>query len=417
MSELSQRIEEANRAAVEHLMDSQPVLVGISPAAEAIPGMTARTILHAGPPIGWERMCGPVRGAIMGALIYEGLAKTTEEAGELAADGEIRFHPCHHHQTVGPMAGVVSSSMPVWMVLNKSFGNFAFCTLNEGLGKVLRFGAYSREVVQRLKWIEEVLGPSLQRALEASGGINLKNIIAQALQMGDECHNRNVAATTLFLKEILPHLLDSDLERSVVKEVSDFIAGNVHFFLNLSMAACKATADSILGLKDSTVVNAMARNGTEFGLRVAGLGDRWFTAPAGIPKGLYFPGYSEEDANPDLGDSTIAETAGIGGFAMASAPAIVKFVGGTPADAQEYTREMYEICVAKHRDLQLPALDFLGTPVGIDIRRVVETGIAPIINTGIAHREAGIGQIGAGILRAPMECFQEALIAFGEQYG
>jgi hypothetical protein len=417
LSELSQRIEEANRAAVEHLMDSQPVLVGISPAAEAIPGMTAKTILHAGPPIGWERMCGPVRGAIMGALIYEGLAKTTEEAGELAADGEIRFHPCHHHQTVGPMAGVVSSSMPVWMVLNKSFGNFAFCTLNEGLGKVLRFGAYSREVVQRLKWIEEVLGPSLQRALEASGGINLKNIIAQALQMGDECHNRNVAATTLFLKEILPHLLDSDLERSVVKEVSDFIAGNVHFFLNLSMAACKATADSILGLKDSTVVNAMARNGTEFGLRVAGLGDRWFTAPAGIPKGLYFPGYSEEDANPDLGDSTIAETAGIGGFAMASAPAIVKFVGGTPADAQEYTREMYEICVAKHRDLQLPALDFLGTPVGIDIRRVVETGIAPIINTGIAHREAGIGQIGAGILRAPMECFQEALIAFGEQYG
>lgn len=417
MSELSQRIEEANRAAVEHLMDSQPVLVDVSSAAEAIPGMTAKTILHAGPPIGWERMCGPVRGAIMGALIYEGLAKDEEEAQELAASGEIRFHPCHHHQAVGPMAGVVSSSMPVWMVLNKSFGNFAYCTLNEGLGKVLRFGAYSREVVKRLKWIEEVLGPSLQKTVEASGGINLKNIIAQALQMGDECHNRNVAATTLFLKEILPHLLDSDLERSVVKEVSDFIAGNVHFFLNLSMAACKATADSILGLKDSTVVNAMARNGTEFGLRVAGLGERWFTAPAGIPKGLYFPGYTEEDANPDLGDSTIAETAGIGGFAMASAPAIVKFVGGTPADAQEYTREMYEVCVGKHRDLQLPALDFLGTPVGIDIRRVVETGIAPIINTGIAHREAGIGQIGAGILRAPVECFQEALIAFGEQYG
>ena len=417
MSELSHRIDEANRRAVEQLMDSQPVLVGVSPAAEAIPGMTAKTILHAGPPITWERMCGPVCGAIMGALIYEGLAETTEEAQDLAASGAIRFRPCHHHQAVGPMAGVVSSSMPVWMVLNKSFGNFAFCTLNEGLGKVLRFGAYSREVVQRLKWIEKVLGPSLQKAVLASGGINLKNIIAQALQMGDECHNRNVAATTLFLKEILPHLLDSDLERSVVKEVSDFIAGNVHFFLNLSMAACKATADSILGLRDSTVVNAMARNGTEFGLRVAGLGGRWFTASAGIPKGLYFPGYTEEDANPDLGDSTIAETAGIGGFAMASAPAIVKFVGGTPADAQGYTREMYEICVSKHRDLQLPALDFLGTPVGIDVRRVVETGIAPIINTGIAHREAGIGQIGAGILRAPMECFQEALIAFGEQYG
>jgi hypothetical protein len=416
MSELGQRIDEANREAAERLMDSQPVLVDVSTAAEAIPGMTSRTILHAGPPVRWDRMCGPVRGAVMGALIYEGLASTPEEAQDLAANGEICFDPCHHHQAVGPMAGVISPSMPVWMVLNKSFGNFAYCTLNEGLGKVLRFGAYSREVIQRLKWMEEVLGPSLKKAVAVSGGINLKNIIAQALQMGDECHNRNVAATSLFLKEILPHLLDSGLEMSVVKEISDFIAGNVHFFLNLSMPACKATVDSILGLKDCTVVSAMARNGTDFGLRVAGLGGRWFTAPAGVPKGLYFPGFTEEDANPDLGDSTISETVGIGGFAMASAPAIVKFVGGTPADAQEYTQQMYEICVARHRDLQMPTLDFLGIPVGIDIRRVVETGVAPIINTGIAHREAGIGQVGAGILRAPMECFQDALIAFGEQY-
>lgn len=417
MSELSHRIDEANRKAAERLMDSQPVLVDVAPALEAIPGMTPGSIFHAGSPIDWDRMCGPVRGAVLGALIYEGMADSSEGALEVAASGEIHFDSCHHHQAVGPMAGVVSPSMPVWVVLNKSFGNFAYCTLNEGLGKVLRFGAYSLEVIQRLRWMAEVLGPSLQKAVMAAGGINLKNIIAQALQMGDECHNRNVAATALFLKEILPYLLDSDLDRSTVKEVSDFVAGNVHFFLNLSMAACKATVDSILGLKDSTVVSAMARNGTDFGLRVSGLGGRWFTAPAGIPKGLYFPGFTEEDANPDLGDSTIAETAGIGGFAMASALAIVKFVGGTPADALEHTREMYEICVAKHRDLQLPALDFLGTPVGIDIRRVVETGIAPIINTGIAHREAGVGQIGAGILRAPMKCFQEALIAFGEQYG
>lgn len=417
MSKLGQRIDRANVVAAERLMDSQPVLVDVSPAAEAIPGMTAKTILHAGPPIAWERMCGPVRGAIMGALIYEGLANSPEEALELAASGEIHFDPCHHHQAVGPMAGVVSSSMPVWVVLNKSFGNFAYCTLNEGLGQVLRFGAYGREVIQRLSWMRKVLGPSLKKAVAISGGINLKNIIAQALQMGDECHNRNVAATSLFLKEILPHLLDSDSDRSTIKEVSEFIAGNVHFFLNLSMAACKAAADSILGLKDSTVICAMARNGTDFGLRVAGLGEQWFTAPAGSPQGLYFPGHTEEDANPDLGDSTISETAGIGGFAMASAPAIVKFVGGTPTDALEYTREMYEICVAKHRDLQLPALDFLGTPVAIDLRRVVETGIAPIINTGIAHREAGVGQIGAGILRAPIDCFQEALIVFGDQYG
>ncbi len=417
MSQLGERIDAANQTAVERIIDSQPVLVDISTAAEAIPGMGAKIILHAGPPIDWQRMCGPIRGAVVGALIYEGLAEDPEEAQNLAASGEIRFDSCHHHQAVGPMAGVVSASMPVWVVLNKSFGNFAYCTLNEGLGKVLRFGAFSREVIQRLRWMGDVLGPGLQEAIGASGGINLKNIMAQALQMGDECHNRNVAATSLLLKGIMPYLLDSQLTRPTVKEISDFISGNVHFFLNLSMAACKVTVDSILNLKDSTIVSAMARNGTDFGIRVAGLGERWFTAPASIPKGLYFPGYSEEDANPDLGDSTITETASIGGFAMAAAPAIVKFVGGTPADALEYTREMYEICLAKHRDLQLPALDFLGTPVGIDIRRVVETGIAPIINTGIAHREAGLGQIGAGVLRAPMDCFQEALIVFGEQYG
>jgi hypothetical protein len=413
---IGERIDAANAQAAERLMDSQPVLVDVAPAAEAIPGMTSQTILHAGPPISWDRMCGPVRGAVIGALNYEGLAASPEEAEKLAASGSIRFDPCHHHQTVGPMAGVVSPSMPVWVVLNKTFGNYAFCTLNEGLGKVLRFGAYGREVIERLKWIERVLGPGLARALEGAGGINLKNIIAQALQMGDECHNRNMAASNIILRELLPHLLGSDVERSVVREITDFIAGNVHFFLNLSMAACKVTADTIVGLKDCSLICLMARNGTDFGLKVAGLGDRWFTAPAGIPRGLYFPGYTESDANPDLGDSTIAETVGLGGCAMASAPAIVKFVGGTPMDALDTTRQMYEICVTQHRDLQMPAMDFMGVPLGIDIRRVVETGIAPVINTGIAHREAGIGQVGAGILRAPMESFEEALVAFGDQY-
>ena len=416
MTTIGERIDAANARAAERLMDSQPVLVDVAPAAESIPGMSSQTILHAGPPISWDRMCGPVRGAIIGALIYEGLADTPEEAEALAAGGTIRFEPCHHHQAVGPMAGVVSPSMPVWIVLNKTFGNYAFCTLNEGLGKVLRFGADGREVIERLKWIERILGPGLARALEGTGGINLKTIIAQALQMGDECHNRNVAASNILLRDLLPHLLGSGLERPMIREITDFIAGNVHFFLNLSMAACKATADTIAGLKDSSVVNLMARNGTEFGLQVAGLGDRWFTAPAGIPQGLYFPGYTESDANPDLGDSTITETVGLGGFAMASAPAIVKFVGGTPSDALNTTREMHEICVARHRDLQIPALDFMGVPVGIDIRKVVETGIAPVINTGIAHREAGVGQVGAGILRAPMESFQEALIALGDRY-
>lgn len=407
-------IDKANGEAVKRMIDSQPILVDIKQAKDVIPRMTKRTILHAGPPVEWKRMCGPVRGAIMGALIYEGLAKSPEEAKELATSGEIKFSPCHHHNTVGPMAGVVSASMYVFVVKNERFGNYAYCTLNEGLGKVLRFGAYSEEVIERLKWMEKILAPGLKEAVKKSRGINIKNLTAQALQMGDECHNRNVAATSLFIKEITPYLLETDLDKKTTREIIEFISGNVHFFLNLSMAACKATADTILGFKNCSLVSAMARNGTEIGIRVAGLGKRWFTAKAGMPKGLYFAGYSERDANPDLGDSTISETAGIGGFAMASAPAIVQFIGGSPQDAIKYTKEMYEITVAKHTIYKIPALNFTGTPIGTDIRKVVETGIAPFINTGIAHRKPGIGQIGAGILRAPMSIFGEALIALSK---
>jgi len=359
-------------------------------------------------------MCGPVRGAVLGAAVYEGWAADLAGAEALAASGEITFDPCHHHSTVGPMSGVVSPSMWVFCVKNVTHGNMAYCTLNEGLGKVLRFGANDSAVISRLKWIEEMLAPSLAQAVRLSNGINLKAMIAQALLMGDECHNRNVAATNLFLKETLPFLLESDLEKSAIKKVTDFIAGNVHFFLNLSMPASKATADTIAGAKNCSLMSAMARNGTDIGIRVAGLGDRWFVASAGMPEGLYFPGFSEKDANPDLGDSTISETAGIGGFAMASAPAIVQFTGGKPADAIRFTREMYEISYGRHRAYQIPALDFAGTPIGVDIRKVVETGITPIINTGIAHREPGIGQIGAGLLYAPLEPFEEALKALAE---
>jgi len=424
MTQLRDRINQANAEAAERMITAEPVLVDIRPATEVIPDFSGRMILHAGPPITWDRMCGPVRGAVLGAAVYEGWTTDLAGAEELAASGEITFDPCHHHSTVGPMSGVVSPSMWVFCVKNVTHGNMAYCTLNEGLGKVLRFGANDSEVVTRLKWMEEMLAPSLAQAVRLSSGINsgglnsnginLKAMIAQALLMGDECHNRNVAATNLFLKETLPFLLESDLEKSAIKKVTDFIAGNVHFFLNLSMPASKATADTIAGAKNCSLMSAMARNGTDIGIRVAGLGDRWFVASAGMPEGLYFPGFSEKDANPDLGDSTISETAGIGGFAMASAPAIVQFTGGKPADAIRFTREMYEISYGRHRAYQIPALDFAGTPIGVDIRKVVETGITPIINTGIAHREPGIGQIGAGLLYAPLEPFEEALKALAE---
>lgn len=411
---VQERIEAANKKVMEIILNGQPTLLDIGVAEEVIPGMTKKTILHAGPPIKWEKMSGPLKGAVIGALIYEGLAVDEKEATELAASGEISYDPCHHHNTVGPMAGVVSASMPVWILQNKTYGNHSYCTLNEGLGKVLRYGAYSDEVIKRLKWMENLLAPLLKQALKLHGQIDLKTMIAQALQMGDEGHNRNRAGTSLLIRELAPYIIQTKFSEEEKIKVLKFIDSNDHFFLNLTMPACKCTLDAAKNIEFSTIVNVMARNGTEFGIRVSGLGDRWFTGPAGMVDGLLFPGYTAEDANPDIGDSVIAETAGIGGFAMAAAPAIVQFVGGSAKDAINFTLKMYEITAVENNIFKIPALDFRGTPTGIDIRKVVETGILPSINTGIAHKDPGVGQVGAGLVKPPMSCFEDALQAFVE---
>lgn len=407
-------IEAANKKVTEIILNGQPTLLDIGVAEEVIPGMTKKKILHAGPPIKWEKMSGPLKGAVIGALIYEGLAVDEKEAIELAASGEISYDPCHHHNTVGPMAGVVSASMPVWILQNKTYGNHSYCTLNEGLGKVLRYGAYSDEVIKRLKWMENLLAPLLKQALKIHGPIDLKTMITQALQMGDEGHNRNRAGTSLLIRELAPYIIQTKFSEEEKIKVLKFIDSNDHFFLNLTMPACKCTLDAAKNIEFSTIVNVMARNGTEFGIRISGLGDRWFTGPAGMVDGLLFPGYTAEDANPDIGDSVIAETAGIGGFAMAAAPAIVQFVGGSAKDAINFTLKMYEITVVENDVFKIPALDFRGTPTGIDIRKVVETGILPSINTGIAHKDPGVGQVGAGLVKPPMNCFEDALQAFVE---
>ena len=405
-------IEEANREALRIIQKAQPTLVGMGIAGDVVPGMRKNLIMHAGPPISWERMSGPLRGAVVGGLIYEGLAATPEEAEELAASGRIEFDPCHHHQAVGPMAGVVTASMPVFIIENKAEGNFAYCTQNEGLGQVLRFGAYGPSVIEHLKWMEKTLYPILKEALEIHGPIDLKNLIAQSVQMGDEVHNRNKATTSLFIREMASSILKTDSSREDQIKVFDFLNSNDHFALNLSMPAAKASLDPAGKVKHASIVYTMARNGTDFGIRVAALGDRWFTAPAEIIDGLYFPGYSMLDANPDIGDSCITETLGIGGFSMATAPAIVQFVGGTPQDAVNYTTQMYEITLEESESYKLPPLNFRGAPTGIDIRLVVETQIRPVINTGIAHKEAGIGQVGAGVVYPPMKCFEDALEAY-----
>lgn len=402
-------MDAANQEVLARIQRGQAALRGMGIARDVIPGMHERMILHAGPPITWERMCGPQRGAVMGALIYEGLARDESEAVSMAASGGIEFAPCHHHHAVGPMAGVISPSMPVFIIENKAFGNQAYCTQNEGLGKVLRYGGMGPEVYARLKWMETDLYPALDRALQTlPGGIDIKSIIAQALHMGDECHNRNRAATSLFLRAIGPALARTNQDNETLARIIEFIDRNDHFFLNLSMPTGKALLEPAEGVAGSSIVTVMARNGTDFGIRLASAPERWFTAPAGIVQGLYFPQYSQKDANPDIGDSTITETAGYGGMAMAAAPAIVQFVGGSPQLATQTTLEMYEITCGEQEHLTIPALNFRGTPLGIDVRRVMETGILPQINTGIAHKDPGAGMVGAGILRAPQKCFQDA---------
>jgi hypothetical protein len=405
-------IKKANDLAIEKILGAQPVWVDVGPALEVIPGFTKNTVLHAGPPVKWEDMCGPMKGGIIGGLIFEGFADTPEEALEVAVSGKINFAPCHHFHAVGPMSGVITASMPVMVVENVANGNRAYSNFNnEKDRKALSFGAYDQDVQEFLAWQRDVMGPALGQAVRQLKGLDLKAIIARALHMGDECHNRHVAATSLLLRELLPTLASLDLPRDHLGQIADYIRHNDWFFLNFSMAACKATMDAAHGIPHSTVVTAMARNGVEVGIRVSGLGDRWFTAPAPAVRGILFPPFTAEDANPDMGDSTITETCGIGAFAMAAAPAMVQLVGGTVADAIGFTKKMREITLTENKAYSIPTLDFAGTPTGIDVRAVVETGIHPKINTGIAHREPGHGIVGAGIAEIPLECFYGALKA------
>jgi hypothetical protein len=406
-------IDAANAEVVSRLMGGEPVLLDCRPAWEAIE-LPQHVVLHAGPPLAWARMCEPLQAAVLCAIRYEEWAANDDAARRLVENGRVRLEPCHHWRAVGPMTGIITRSMPVFVVENRARGNRAHVTINEGLGKVLRFGANDESVLARLRWMATEAGPLLGAALRVAGGLPLRPLMAQAVRMGDEMHQRNLAASALLARAIMPHAARVGGRHHAVARVAEFIAGNDQFFLNVAMAAGKAIADPA-GVADSTVVTTMARNGTEFGIRVAALGERWLTAPVEMPVGLYFPGYGPDDANPDMGDSAIVETIGLGGLAMAASPAVARFVGaGGMAQAVAATESMREITVGEHAHFRIPALDDRGTPVGIDVRRVVETGITPLINTGIAGRQAGVGQVGAGVARAPIGCFTAALQALAE---
>ncbi|HLX28375.1 MAG TPA: DUF1116 domain-containing protein [Casimicrobiaceae bacterium] len=414
----AQQIELANKETLRRILEAQPVLIDVKPAGQVIAGLGRNVILHAGPPIDWTRMCGPMRGAVCGIAVFEGWAASLDEAAKAAAAGKYEFHPNHHFGAVGPMTGMTTASQPVMIVENKIYGNRAYCTINEGVGKVMRFGGNDAEVLRRLRWIADVLGPALSSALESSGGIGLKSIIARGLAMGDEMHQRNVACSALFLREIAPSLARACGDKSTLAEVLSFIGRNDQFFLNIAMAMGKSMTDPANGIESSTIVTTMCRNGTDFGVRISGTGARWYTAPVEMPVGLFFPGYSARDANPDMGDSAIVETIGLGGFAMAASPAVAGFVGaGSASEASSYTNAMYEITEGRNPEWTIPNLDFAGVPTGIDLRKVLTTGKAPVINTGIAHKEAGVGQVGAGIVRAPIACFEQALSGIAERMG
>lgn len=413
-------LNQANAAVIEKIKSARPHWIDVKPAAECIPALCeGKTLLHAGPPIEWKDMTGPMKGAVLGACLLEGWAADADAAEALAASGAIRFTPCHHNSAVGPMGGITSASMPVLVVRNTVDGNTAYCNLNEGIGKVMRFGAFEGEVQTRLQWMRDVLGPVLSKALSRiEGGIDLTAVMAQAITMGDEFHQRNIAASALLLKVLAPAVMETDAALAEQKEVVAFLGRTDQFFLNVAMAYCKCVMDAAATIKSGSIVTAMTRNGRDFGIRVSGLGDRWFTAPVNTPVGLFFTGYSQDDANPDIGDSAITECLGIGGAAMIAAPGVTRFVGaGGFSDALEVSEEMREIYLESNMALQIPTWDFQGACVGLDIRRVVETGITPLINTGIAHREPGIGQVGAGTVRAPLGCFEQALEALAEELG
>jgi hypothetical protein len=405
-------IARANDEAVGRMQEARPLVVGVATAGDVLPGMEARTFLHAGPPIEWADMSGPLRGAIIGAALLEGLAEDPDDAVRRAQAGEFEFAPGHERGALGPMAGVISPSMPVWVVENEARGNRAYCTFSEGLGGPFRFGAFGPEVIERLRWLRAVLAPVVRSALERlPAPLDLRAISADAVQMGDEVHNRNRAATAEVLRALAPAFLEVDAPSDDVSAVVRYIAANHYFYLNLSMASGKATADAASGVEHSTIVTTIARNGTEVGVRVSGTGERWFTDPSGEIRALFRPGYRREDANRDVGDSTITETIGLGGFVMAGAPAIGQFAGTTAEDALRATLSMYEITWAESTNYRIPALGFRGSPVGIDCRKVVSTGIVPVANTGIAHSQPGVGVIGGGIVRLPLRPFAAALEA------
>jgi hypothetical protein len=390
------------------------VWVGNETAIDVIPGMTPKTIMHAGPPIGWADMCSSMREGVIGGALFEGLAGTADEAMRLVEKGEISLAPCHEHRTVGGMTGITTASMPVHVVQDALNGVETYCRMHERK-RALQWGERDEQVLGQMRWMTRVLSPMLSAAVKAKGGLSVKHITARALQMGDECHNRNVAATSLLVREMMPHLVALDWDKDELERAARFLAEDDGFYLHIDMAACKAIAEAAKGIEYSTIVTTIARNGVDVGIRISGLGDRWFTGPAGMLRGSYFPGFNDDNVDVDMGDSAIMETMGLGGQIQAAAPVFQQIVGGTLQDAIKHTREMMAISFGRNPGFVLPVLDFQAGPIGIDMLKVLETGVTPLIDSAMAAKKGGFA--GAGQVRVPIQCFQKAFRAFADKHG
>jgi len=416
--DLTSRVEAANHEVVRRIVESNPQVIDVTPAHEAM-GLPDHTLTHAGPPISWERMCGPQKRAVLGAIQFEGWAEGNEQAAALVESGHVALAPNHAYNAVGPMTGIISPSMPVLVARNETFGNHAYSTFNEGRGNTLWFGLFDHGTLNRLRWIRDTLGPAMKAALKQHGPFSVFDITAQGLQMGDECHARHAACTSLLVKRLMPHMLEAGVDGKTVAEIIRFADNNNHFFLNFTMAAVKATMDAAHGVPYSTVVTAMSRNGVDFMMRVAGLGDRWIVGPVSpMDEAVYYTGYGVADAAGDIGDSAIIETCGLGGMAIAGAPSLAPFVGGKLSDAVASVESLANITVARHPKFSLPPADGVQTPLGVDVRRVVETRLVPFITTGVLHESSPtVGQIGTGVARAPVALFDQALAALALEWG
>jgi hypothetical protein len=403
-------IDEANREVVRRMNEGVPLLTGVASAGSVIPGMTDRTVLHCGPAIAWADMCDPLQRSVKAAIVAEGWCADVAAAAAMLAAGDVRLAPANEHATVVPMATAIGPSAPVYVVHMKAGGTTAFSSINQGSGQVAWFGVDSPEAIERLRFVRDVVGPVLAGALASKGSTDVFSLAAQGVPMGDDVHMRVQATTNLFLRDLLPHLVSST--HSGAEAAATFLSGNHLMFLNLAMAAAKSLVMWAGEVPNSSIITTMSRNGTTYGIRLPGRDDEWFiTESPPIQQALYYPGQGPETSANDIGDSAVLELIGLGGPAAANSPAVAGFLGGRMSHAIAATRKMQRICVGESSRFRLPILDNVGTPVGIDLRLVVESGITPAVNTGIVHVSAGTGQVGAGVATAPLACFVEALLA------